>query len=147
MTTPLGGARSEALWMDDDGKPVAPEDATRAEIVEYDEDGVVLGRTYMDSTRAPQDVPVVSEIHNHEITVENQEWIKSGDWDIWVVRNGVWEKKVETLAELLEAMEWNTDPTDEVRFKLSNLMELPTWLPAPQPLKDEVGAWMEANRV
>ena len=44
--TPSGGVRSEILYRDDDGNPAPKIEATRAEIIEYDEDGKVLRRTY-----------------------------------------------------------------------------------------------------
>lgn len=44
--TPAGGVRSEIYYQDDDGNPVDKKKATRAEIVEYDKNGVAIRRTY-----------------------------------------------------------------------------------------------------
>lgn len=44
--TPNGGASSKAFFQDDEGNPVEEEQATRVEIVEYDAEQKVIGRTY-----------------------------------------------------------------------------------------------------
>ena len=50
--TPNGGVRSEAYYSNDQGEPVDKSVATRIEIVEYDAEGKVVGRTY--GTLTPQ---------------------------------------------------------------------------------------------
>lgn len=44
--TPNGGAYSIAYWRDDNGNPVDREQATKVEIVEYDEAGEQVWRSY-----------------------------------------------------------------------------------------------------
>lgn len=44
--TPSGGVASETIWSDSDGNIVEQNNATRAEIIEYDADGGVINRTY-----------------------------------------------------------------------------------------------------
>src|SRR5262249_55568878 len=50
--TPNGGVRSEAYYSNDQGEPVDKSVATCIEIVEYDAEGKVVGRTY--GTLTPQ---------------------------------------------------------------------------------------------
>jgi len=45
--TPNGGTSSVAYFQDGKGNPVEEEVATRIEIVELDNEGGVVGRTYM----------------------------------------------------------------------------------------------------
>jgi len=46
--TPHGGAYSIAYWQDEEGQPTTKAKAKRAEIIEYDEDGKAIARTYGD---------------------------------------------------------------------------------------------------
>jgi hypothetical protein len=48
--TPNGGVYSIAYFRNDDGSPADEDDATKVEIVEYDEDDKVVQRTYGTST-------------------------------------------------------------------------------------------------
>jgi hypothetical protein len=45
--TPKGGVYSIAYFQDDAGQPVAKEDATAIEIIEFDENDRQIWRTYM----------------------------------------------------------------------------------------------------
>ena len=45
--TPNGGVASEAFFMDDEDRPCEKEDATQMKIVEYNEQGSEIHRTYM----------------------------------------------------------------------------------------------------
>lgn len=44
--TPNGGSRSIAYYQDVQGDPAEKEDAIRVEVVELDDDGNTVGRTY-----------------------------------------------------------------------------------------------------
>jgi hypothetical protein len=46
--TPAGGAYAVAYWRDAQGDPCPRSEAVAAEIVEYDEDGNAIARTYAD---------------------------------------------------------------------------------------------------
>jgi hypothetical protein len=46
--TPAGGAYAVAYWRDARGDPCPQSEAVAAEIVEYDEDGNAIARTYID---------------------------------------------------------------------------------------------------
>lgn len=45
-STPNGGVKSTIYYRSKGGKPVDKEQAERCEIVEYDKEGKVVGRTY-----------------------------------------------------------------------------------------------------
>lgn len=61
--TPNGGVRSTMFFLDDDGREAAEELATRAVIVEYDEAGNPVHRTYgtLDRPAANPDLPAPIE--------------------------------------------------------------------------------------
>ena len=48
--TPAGGAYAIAYWFDSDGRPCEPADARSVEVVEYDEAGHAIARTYAELT-------------------------------------------------------------------------------------------------
>ena len=52
--TPNGGAYAIAFWQDADGQPTSQELATRAEVVEYDEQDQPIFRSYLQGNALPQ---------------------------------------------------------------------------------------------
>jgi hypothetical protein len=48
--TPHGGVASEAIYLNDANELADKEDATRVEILEFDESGEVIHRTYAELT-------------------------------------------------------------------------------------------------
>ena len=46
--TPNGGTRSIAYYQDSKGDPIEKEDAVSVEVIELDDDGNTVGRTYAD---------------------------------------------------------------------------------------------------
>ncbi len=142
MRTPLGGTRHEAIWFDQAGQPCAPEEAASGEIREFDEDGLELGRTYVDWTFNPDGTSQESDPSNEALFAENNDVLKMGTWDIWTKEGG---KKVETLAELLEVQGFTDQPLAAQRQEVASLMALPMWVPAPAELKAEAEAWLGAT--
>lgn len=142
MTTPLGGARHEAFWVNAAGEPYAPEDAVAGEIREFDKDGLELGRTYFDRTFDTETVDHEGDPDYEAGWVYNNDWIKAGTWDLWV---SDWSKTIDTLAELLDGQGWSQLPLREQRKQVAAMMALPVWIPAPEQLKTEVLAWLGAT--
>jgi hypothetical protein len=143
MITPLGGASFKAFWIDSEGRPCEPEAAVAGHIEESDEDGVILGRTYLDRTWDPEATTGrESDPADEAIWSDNTDLLKAGTWDIWVMDNS---KKVETLAELLEIQGYANRSLREQRIEVSSLMALPMWVAAPDQLKAEALAWLGAT--
>lgn len=142
MTTPLGKT-FHAFWFDSEGNPCEAGLAVTGEVTEYDEDGVLMRRTYVDRRFDPEaTVGSESDPENEAVYPENADLLKMGTWDIWVPG---WTKLVDTLQELLVALDAESAGVREQRDAVSSLMALPAWVPAPQQLKDEVLAWLVAT--
>ncbi len=144
--TPAGGAYAVGLWLDDDGNEVEPALATRAEIVEYDTDGLELNRTYIDDGHpTPWDHAVAHD--NADIAIESQDGPKLGTWDLWYIEGSAWLHPVRTLVELTRVMGWDELDSATLRAELAHFTGLPVWVPAPAGLKAEVASWLEEHRV
>lgn len=130
---------TEAIWRNGKGEPCEPADAVWGEITVYDDEGVPLERTYMEST-TPADYP-----RDEPISIENQDLLKRGTWDIWAVDDGIWTL-AETLPQLFQALDLTALPTQERRERVGRFIALPAWDPAPEALKRETYAWLEATR-
>jgi hypothetical protein len=134
-----------AIWFDGDGRPCGPGDAVTGEI--EDDDGL---RTYVDlrpempeehDDRAPF-AAMSGGGEGESVHPENADAIKGGTWDV----RGLDQEPVETLFGLLAALGWAALPLAEARSNVCGLLELPSWDPAPQALKEEVYAWLVATR-
>lgn len=144
--TPLGGDRSVAHLFDEGGTEVEDWDsAVTAEIEEFDGQ-TSLGRTYIDlrPPDAEMYVPAAPEPDSpHD--PENSDAIKALSWDLYFQVDGVFGL-VQTKDQLLRSLGWSNLPLAEQRNRVGNLLGLPSWVPAPDGLKKEVYAWLEANR-
>ncbi len=141
MTTPLGGKSYHAFWQDSDGNDCEAADAVTGEITEYDEDGVLLGRTYVDTRHDPEAIASREGDPEDQSTYpENADLLKMGTWDIrrwW----SDWEP-IDTLPDLLRALDASNADIRAQRDAVGSLMALPAWHPAPETLKAEVRAWL-----
>lgn len=80
----------------------------------------------------------------HPFDVDAQD---SPTWDVWHVDgDGQWLHLTETLAELQGALGWLGYPPADLFSELTTLIALPSWQGAPESLRAEVNAWLEANR-
>lgn len=134
--TPSGGDRTVAFFLDADGNECEPADATRAEIVEYTGD-VEIGRTYLDDSATGLDYTT----DTFDLEPDNQDLLKFAEWDLWTPG---FEKRVETLDEFLAVVE-SGNPGVPVRDSVCNLLGLPVWEQAPEPLKAEVYGWLRIH--
>lgn len=131
--TPHGGVRSEAYGRDALGRPTDdPAETVALEIVEFDADGDVIARTYGRTDLPPAEPPAGDTVYDH-----------AGEWDLWVNLDGHY-KRVETLDELRSLHDWLDDAA--WRGLLAQFTVEPFWASAPQQLKDEAYAWLEATR-
>jgi hypothetical protein len=67
----------------------------------------------------------------------NEDWTKTRSWDLYL--GG---KPVDTLGELLYIFGLQDSPLEVQRAKIRHFTELPSYLPAPQSLKDEIAIFL-----
>jgi hypothetical protein len=67
---------------------------------------------------------------------DNEDWLRSGSWDL---------DDIEDTAGLLALLRLKDAPEAEQVAGLRHLMTLPAWHAAPQPLKDQAAAWLQAR--
>ena len=72
-----------------------------------------------------------------------EDWLRTLSW-VLQTRNG---KPIETLEELLDHLFARELPVSEQRSKVAKLMTLPSWGPAPEALKREAEAFVNAGKV
>ncbi len=66
--------RTMTIWLDDDYEAVEQEDATHVEIVQYDNDGMLINRTYGDINTSADDVAqATAEVIAADMTEEELE--------------------------------------------------------------------------
>lgn len=139
--TPAGGVRSEAIWTDRNGEPCAPADATHALIVEYDEDGLEIARTYMEPPEPGQ--PLVAEARGLGDNLDLQSYDQIGTWDI---RDPQTQELIHTLEQWATFLDITLSDMPRAWYLLANGCELVSWRVAPPELRDEVYTWLTQNR-
>lgn len=138
-----------AAWFDVDGRPVDnPAKAAYLEMVTadglrvYAEDSslVPTGR----ASAKPLPASLLSPLAANGLSEANGDWIKGGAWDAWITGT---KRLVATMAEWLDWLGVPPDWDDDTTFSLvCREISLPYWRAAPDGLKAEVYAWLEATR-
>jgi hypothetical protein len=139
--TPAGGIPDAtiAVWLDADGNSVEPGPLARTGIiVEYDEDGVELCRTYMEPPDTWHSIPM--DLPADQIDVNSYDQI--GTWDIRDLETQELVRDMRTLARVLG---WKQDDPEEWE-RISMFCTLPVFKVAPDRLKREIFEWLENNR-
>ncbi len=141
--TPNGGVSSLATFFDVDGKIVS--DATHAttvEIVEYSAERVPIARTYMNRGVAPARPTPASEVRGDPV---DDDFAKD-TWDVWYTDAEGHYHLVDSVDTYMQAL--GDDPqraTDKRRLQfLSGVMGWKSWDAAPDSLKREAYAWLNA---
>lgn len=135
--TPAGGAYSEAHLTDATGQPTDdPTEAFGVEIVEYDADGQEIARTY-----GRTDYPIVGVDGDNDA----EDTDAKGMWDVTVSVDGI-VKIVDHLDELRIVLDADVTGERVFRATIASMLTIPSWANAPQSLKDETYAWLEATR-
>ncbi|AXV09773.1 hypothetical protein DVS28_b0003 (plasmid) [Euzebya pacifica] len=98
------------------------------EIVEYDDDGEVLRRTY--GTVEPDDQTDDARLLEESAAMHADDWIKTGRWDI---RDSDHET-VQTVSDLAATLGWGRDQKAELRA----FMLLPAFRAAPATLRHNI---------
>lgn len=133
-------SKIEAFWLDEQGQPCAPQDAVAGEIVEMEDDGLVVQRTYVDRVYTRPETGPGSDA----LTTANTD-LKSS-WDLFHVEDGMWTPLVK-LGQLWQYLRLTPDmDLQERRQRVGDFLTLPVWEFAPQELKDETYGWLEDTR-
>lgn len=132
--------KTEAIWFDENGDPCESNRAVTGEITEFDDDGVSLRRTYVD--RRDDVAQLDGEV---DYDVDSADVLKYGTWDLYAVVDGEWTLAT-TLGDLFLALGLQDADLATRRHQIGDFIGLPAWSPAPQQLKDETYAWLEATR-
>lgn len=135
--------KTEAFWQDEQGQPCSPADAVTGEIIEYDDDGVELQRTYVDHRNSES----ISTDDQEDLLPENQDLLKQGTWDIWWVDEAGVYHLLESLDRLFVFLGVaGVADVQARREAVGRFMTLPAWKAAPPALESEVGDWLVATR-
>ena len=70
-------------------------------------------------------------------SVMNEDWLKSGTWDLWRLNT-----LITTVPDLLWALGKSDAPLMEQQAAIEKFTKNPSWIPAPQELKDAVAAFL-----
>lgn len=123
-----------------------PAGAVAAEVQEYDDDGVPTTRTYA-HLDVPPKVTLAQTVEEEDVADPDNADQGQVGWDLWAPGPaGDFDHRVSTVAELLHLLGAAQDPEPLQRAAVARQMELPAWRGAPDALKTEAYAWLEATR-
>lgn len=136
-TTPAGGTRSEATYLDANGAPLpSAVGATEVVIREY-AGNIMIRRTYMElDTRLPQWTNPGTTGTEPEVF----DFAKN-TWDVYTQDDGNY-RLVTTLTDLMNVLGIDHLEPAEQRDRILTLMTMPSWQAAPADLKADTAHWL-----
>jgi len=72
----------------------------------------------------------------------NEDWLKSLTWDLWRV-----DTLITTVPDLLWALRVSEAPLVEQQAAIQKFTKNPSWIPAPQELKDAVAVFLASGEI
>jgi hypothetical protein len=144
--TPNGGDHSVASFFRADGTPTDdPAEAATGEVTEYAA-GVQVARHYLEKPADPA-VPAYTDPGYVAQEGDFEDALTHHTWDVWYSDPATGEYRlVQTRDQLLTATGMVMWPEADQRHYLAQMTASPVWAAAPQPLKDEVRAYLIASR-
>lgn len=134
----------KVTFFDAEGNPTTDSDgATSAEIVES-VDGVEIRRHYLNKSGSVTPVPEWED-PGGVLTEPDVVDHSKKTWDVWIEDDDGQYRLVATLDELRRALGIDRESETEQRRQIGQLTQLPVWQVAPQRVRDEAAAWLNAE--